>query len=195
MWPIKSGSGGIRERSGFTLIELLLATALFLAAAATVTVFMTQGIRLFSKLSAASREEEAAVCMVKITRDLRNMVHYSPIPFEGAGDKVVLATLEDLAVEPGDADPFPVRVSYRYDAEQAKILREIVRPQTFERPLQTATETLLHDVRFLKFEYEGDPQEIPRKVIVSIEYAGRFGLRTMVQEVLIPSAPIPLEES
>lgn len=181
--------------SGFTLIELLLATTLFLAAAATVTVFMSQGIRLFTKLSAASQEEEAAVCMVKMSRDMRNMVYYSLIPFEGAADNVAFASLEDLAVHEGDADPAPIRVAYRYETEKARIVREMVRPQTFERGLQTTTETVLRGVKLLKLEYEGDPQEIPRKVTVHIEYLGRFGPRTMVQEVLVPSAPVPMEES
>lgn len=188
MSRIKSRSG-----SGFTLIELLLASALLLAAAATIAVFMSQGIRIFSRLSAASQEEEAAICVTKMSHDLRNMALYSLIPFKGAEDRVSFASLENLSNVEGEPDPMPVQVSYRYDAEGARILREVIRPQTFERAESVRTETVLSGVAALKFEYEGDPSDIPHRVSFRIDYRGRFGSRSLALDVLIPAAPVHSE--
>lgn len=182
-----------RSQSGFTLIELLLAAALLLAASATIAVFMAQGIRLYSKLSVVGQEEDAAVCMTKMARDLRNMVFYSLIPFDGQKNAIAFASLENLSNIEGEPDPSPIRVSYRYDAKNFRIVRETVRLQTFERSEAAASETMLDGVRLLEFEYEGDPYEIPRRVTARIEYQGRFGVRSAMQDILVPSAPTPTE--
>lgn len=189
MFRIRRQSAG-----GFTLIELLLAAALLLAASLTVAVFMSQGIRLFSKLSAAAREEEAAVCAVKMTRDLRNMTFYSLIAFKGEKDKILFASLEDLSDTEGASDPSPFQAGYRFEPEGSRIVRETVRPQTFGQPAVTRTETVLTGVRLLEFEYEGEPQEIPRKVTVRIEYEGQFGPRSILRDVWIPAAPVRSEQ-
>ena len=182
-----------RRRCGFTLVELLIASALLLAASLTVIVFMSQGIRIFARLSGAAQEEAAAICMVKMTRDLRGMTAYSLIPFVGKPDFVEFAALEDVSDAGGFPDPSPVAVSWRFDAERARIVREVIRSQTFEQPAAARAETALDGVTGLAFEYEGDPQEIPRKITIRLEYGGRFGSRSVTREVGVPSAPVHSE--
>ncbi len=172
---------------------MLLAAALLLTAAVTAAGFLNQGIKLFAKLSASAREESAAVCLVKMCRDLRNAAEYSLIPFVKGGDSVAFATLEDLSTVAGDPDPVPYGVSYRFDAENGRILRETSRGQTFERPAVVRTETALTGVRSLQFEYEGEPDQLPNRVTVRIEYEGHFGSRAAVREVLLQAAPVRTE--
>jgi len=172
---------------------MLLAAALLLTAAVTAAGFLNQGIKLFAKLSAAAREEAAAVCLVKISRDLRSASEYSLIPFVKGEDSVSFATLENISTVSGDPDPVPYGVSYRFDAENGRILREASRGQTFERPADVRTETALTGVRSLEFEYEGEPDQIPNRVSVRIEYQGQFGPRVTVRDVLLQAAPVRTE--
>ena len=73
----------------------------------------------------------------------------------------------------------PRIVSGVVEPDTGRLLREVQRPQTFERPASTQTEMVLKGVSALKFSYTGIPQELPYRVSVRIEYSGRFGARAI----------------
>lgn len=175
-------------RGGFTLIEMLLAAALLLTAAATAAGFMSQGIKIFLKLSASAQEEAAAVCMIKMTRDLRNACDYSLIPFVREESGVSFAALEDISANMGEPDPMPYQVSYRWDPDLLRVTREAVYGQTYERAQAVKTEVLLTGVRALTFVYQGEPTGLPARVTIQMEYRGPFGIRSIARDVLLPAA-------
>lgn len=179
-----------RRAAGFTLIEMLLASALLLIAAVTAAGFMNQGVKIFLRLADSGREEAAAVCLEKMTRDLRSAVDYSLIPFVQGEQEIAFASLRDLSARPADPDPSPFEVSYRLDAETSRIVRSAVYGQTFERAEAVRTEIVLNGVRSLSFEYEGEPDEIPAKITVRIEYGGLLGSRSAARDIVLPAAPL-----
>lgn len=178
-----------RGRAGFTLVEMLLAAALLLTAAVTAAGFMSQGIKIFLKLSASAQEESAAVCMLKLTRDLRNACDYSLIPFVRDETRVSFAALEDISVDGAEPDPMPYTVRYRWDPDQLRVVRETERGQTFDRPGSAGSEVMMTGVRAFSLKYYGAPEGLPAKVTVRMEYLGPFGMRSTARDVLLPAAP------
>lgn len=185
MFPIKRRSG----QAGFTLIEMLLASALLLTAGVTAAGFLDQGVKIFIRLSASSREEAAAVFLARLTRDLRSASDYSLIPFIRGEQEVSFAALENISDREGDPDPMPYQVVYRFDPEASRIVRTAVRGQIFERAGSVQTETVLSGVRSLMFDYTGEPDGIPARVTARVDYGDLFGQRSVSRDVLLPAAP------
>ncbi len=81
-----------RER-GFTLIELLVSMVIFSVIAVVLYSCFRGGIISYRRIEQeAEFQQRVRHVFLKLTRDVRNMVYISNIPFEGYNDKVSFVT-------------------------------------------------------------------------------------------------------
>ncbi len=140
-----------REKA-FTLIELLVSVVIFSLIAVVLYSCFRGGIISYRRIEQeAEFQQRVRHVFLKLTRDVRNMVYISNLPFEGYNDKVSFVT---TLTESDSADINVGRVSYYLkgnDKGQA-LIREV-------EPLKDALASLF----MLDDDVEGGLFDIPVK--------------------------------
>jgi len=99
-----------RQEKGFTLIELLVAVAIFTTIAVVLYSCFRGGVISWRRIeSERSYQQKIRRLSSAITRDIRNMVYLSIIPFEGSQDSVSFVTCSNISKK---NRPNIVKVSY-----------------------------------------------------------------------------------
>lgn len=173
----------LRDRAGFTLLEILLVVSLLAVVAGAVMASFVQGARLFERLNVSLADEENAFVLEKLSRDLKNGVRYSLVPWEVRDDSISFPSLPAAAGDPADA--VPVRVEYRIDPAR----REIVRTETAYPYDRTAgrSEVVGRRMQSLSFAVIRESEEsAPSDVTVSVEYGDPQRLKFLKKHLIIP---------
>lgn len=113
----------LRRRAGFTLVELLLAAALIPVISFAIYGNLSSGIEIWKRLHEQGVSEDVSIFYEKISADLRNTFHYTPIPLAGGGSRISFATR--IRTKPSQGGERGIgEVTYAYDSRQQSILRE-----------------------------------------------------------------------
>lgn len=156
------------SQRGFTLIELLLAVTLTAVLATGIYSTFAQGLRLWKRAVEMKPDMESDLVFEKTASDLRNAFNAKKSPFKGEKSFLEFFSYsqQDLMdSEHGHRIKMPVRIQYRFDADQGRLLRteESLR-QVLEPPKKTPRELeakgvggLLKDCSF--DYYHEDPEK------------------------------------
>ncbi|MBI4358375.1 MAG: prepilin-type N-terminal cleavage/methylation domain-containing protein [Candidatus Omnitrophica bacterium] len=112
----------ILSLTGFTLIELLMAISLIAVVGLAVYGNFSSGFAMMKRVTRPASEENLAVFLEKLTRELQNSFPYADIPFDGENEKFTFATTVLTKPELG-FDQGIGRVGYFYDDSSATIKR------------------------------------------------------------------------
>ena len=191
------------SKSAFTLIEVLLVVSLL--AVISIAVFNTflNGMKIWNKSYRAIFEEDILVFFEKINMDLRNVVRYSQIRFEGDKNHLTFATLVKVPSDPRRVFKEESyvneigRVEYYFDeTDRAIVRRQAGYGQTFKNKFEPPRR-LANTVNFLRFMYfyktaEGYTMQkegeniIPAAVGIEVEYGYEKDRRRMTKFIEIP---------
>ena len=167
---------------GFTLIELLIVAMLAAGMMMSISHALVQGIKIYNRICYARGYEDASFFMEKMTRDLKNSVNFSQIPFEAMPNSLSFGMLEAA----GAAAAKPVQVTYQYDAEKKRVMRFQGAP-FFEEKISPRSGTVVLDgVQGLKFEFKPGRNALPNMIEVILKVGQGRDATELRKEILIP---------
>ena len=183
MMPVKRSKFGA---AGFTLIEILIVISLLSAVSLAVTASLIQGLRVFNRFNLVLDGEGKAFLMEKLTRDLKNSVPYSLVPWKITRDSLSFASVPFEAGEGRESFAgMPSHIIYQWDYDR----KEIVRIQN-DFPFNSAVfkkEVLAGHVQSLKFDVARENEEAPpTRITVLIEDGDPLKPQLLKKEILIP---------
>jgi len=117
------------RRSGFTLMEILLVSALIATISIAIFAALNNGIKLWGRGIAVDKKGDVFIGLEKISQDIRGVIPYSLINFQGSEEKISFAT---IVFTPADANSSRAEeglvdsigaVEYRYEPADGKIFR------------------------------------------------------------------------
>ena len=177
-----------RRPRGFTLIEtllvLLLSSFVFLA----INSSLWQGIKVFNRLSALAGQQAVAFAFETLTRDVKNSMEYSRIPFQVTPHALSFASLTNRPLTEGQ-DAFwlmPSGISYRFDPDK----KTLSRIQT-ELPFKDSkTEVVLSGVEDVSFEVRSGGEDLPTCISVSVRVVGGSHPLLLERSIDLPTRKI-----
>jgi len=190
------------RRAGFTLIELLVTASIVAIAIGSIVAVFAGGLRVWEFIRVAGRSDgDLALASVELQRDLRNTV----LPggedgaFEGRPDNLAFVAHPLAGGEDGDGSLR--RVAYRWDADQARLLKregDWPAPATARRGAASET-ALATGVERFALEYEApeggwsdqwqQATSLPLRVRFTLVCTSRLDRVEMIQSVRLPTVP------
>ena len=154
-----------KPEQGFTLIELLVSIAIFATIAVVLYSSFRAGIVSYQRVNSEGEfQQKLSYIFETITKDLKNMIYFSSIPFEGSQEKIGFVTTQRTS---GDIESNVARVSYyifsdeevSFLAREEELLKDFL-SSAFEEETEEEVEVepndgvrLLDNVSGLKFSY------------------------------------------
>jgi len=208
----------MKSKRAFTLIELLVAVSIFSVIAVVLYSTFRSGVVAYKRIGEEiEQSQKTRYALNTITKDMRNIIYISNIPFEGGSDSLSFASTTSLSK---DADYNISKVSYFLKKYEAKTLlvrskqslldvaKEIATLEDLketldEEDLKLDSKSLLEGVLSLNFTYlflkedeEGTQdyewvdfweEETMIPVAINIEIKLNGGKATLSRKVLIPA--------
>ena len=166
---------------GFTLLELLVAILIFAVIVSAVYGTMYSGIKVWNVGDDKTGfSESSQIALNKMTKDIRNVVRFSGIKFEGEKNSISMPVIKDGIC----------KVSYYLDS--GNIMRDI---QTYSESLkeQTNERELVSDIQELVFSYCNAEREWKDSWEEdSLPYAVRLSIKSKEDNVLEAITEIPI---
>lgn len=109
-----------KERTGFTLVELLVVAFMLVGVSLAVYSTLSNGIRIWRRVTQIAPEEELNIFFDKFSRDIRNSIRSANIAFSADSQMVKFASLvssQNLGVSA------PGEVSYAYNGYALSVSR------------------------------------------------------------------------
>ena len=191
---------------GFTLIEMMLVVSLLSMIGLGIFQVASNGLKIWSRAEHAVLEEDAAIMLDRLGRDLRNTRPYSLLSFDGKSQELSFPTIVRVRADPKGVDQDQEfidqlgRIQIRFDAMKKVItMRQANYSQALESKWQKER-VLLSAVSSLKFSYlylneqglqkeRETAGEVPYAVVMELEFPDAVGrLKRMVRSVDIPLA-------
>lgn len=115
----------IRGKRGFTLIELLITVAIIAMMATAIVSAFAGGLRVYKRVqNHAGIWEDVLLSLEKMERDLRNVMDFSQINFDGGKDKISFAGLIKTIDAEGKQSTSLGRIYYYFDDLNDTLVRE-----------------------------------------------------------------------
>ena len=166
---------------GFTLLELLVAILIFAVIVSAVYGTMYSGIKVWNVGDDKTGfSESSQIALNKMTKDIRNVVRFSGIKFEGEKNSISMPVIKDGIC----------KVSYYLDS--GNIMRDI---QTYSESLkeQTNERELVPDIQELVFSYCNAEREWKDSWEEdSLPYAVRLSIKSKEDKSLEAITEIPI---
>jgi len=166
---------------GFTLLELLVAILIFAVIVSAVYGTMYSGIKVWNVGDDKTGfSESSQIALNKMTKDIRNVVRFSGIKFEGEKSSISMPVIKDGIC----------KVSYYLDS--GNIMRDI---QTYSESLkeQTNERELVPDIQELVFSYCNAEREWKDSWEEdSLPYAVRLSIKSKEDKSLEAITEIPI---
>jgi prepilin-type N-terminal cleavage/methylation domain-containing protein len=148
-----------RSAKGFSLMELLMVMVITPMIFFAVYSSFSTGARLWVRLTQASPSEDLSIFYAKAGRDIRNMLRYQSIAFDGQKEEMTFAgTIEAPASLGGDRGIGAIRLYY--DPSSRTVRREAKDLSRIYQQKEGATQILLERVTSFELSYyTSDPLE------------------------------------
>ncbi len=88
-----AAAGRSTQTRGFTLIEVLLVSSLISMIGLALFQALANGIDIWKRADRFATEEDVAIFLEKLTRDLRNGFNYALLDFNGKSTEIIIPTL------------------------------------------------------------------------------------------------------
>lgn len=204
--------------TGFTLIELLVAVSIFAVVAVVLYSTFRSGVVAYKRIGEEIEEsQKIRYALNAITKDIKNIIYISNIPFEGGSDSLSFVSTTSLSK---DADNNISKISFflkkegdqtllvRSEQSLLDVVKEIATLEDLEEipdedDLELDSKPLLEGVATLNFTYlllredEEDAEdyewvdfweeETMIPVAINIEIKLDEGKATLSRKVLIPA--------
>lgn len=204
--------------TGFTLIELLVAVSIFAVVAVVLYSTFRSGVVAYKRIGEEIEEsQKTRYALNAITKDIKNIIYISNIPFEGGSDSLSFVSTTSLSK---DADNNISKISFflkkegdqtllvRSEQSLLDVVKEIATLEDLEEipdedDLELDSKPLLEGVATLNFTYlllredEEDAEdyewvdfweeETMIPVAINIEIKLDEGKATLSRKVLIPA--------
>ena len=208
----------MKSKRAFTLIELLVAVSIFSVIAVVLYSTFRSGVVAYKRIGEEIElSQKVRYALNTITKDIKNIIYISNIPFEGGSDSLSFVSTTSLSK---DADNNISKVSFFLKKDEAKTLlvrsrqslldvaREIAALEDLEETLDEEdlkldSKPLLEEVSNLNFTYlllkEGEEgaqdyewvdsweEETMIPMAISIEIKLNDGKVPLSRKVLIPA--------
>lgn len=204
--------------TGFTLIELLVAVSIFAVVAVVLYSTFRSGVVAYKRIGEEiEQSQKTRYALNAITKDIKNIIYISNIPFEGGSDSLSFVSTTSLSK---DADNNISKISFflkkegdqtllvRSEQSLLDVVKEIATLEDLEEipdedDLELDSKPLLEGVSSLNFSYlllredEEDAEdyewvdfweeETMIPVAINIEIKLDEGKATLSRKVLIPA--------
>ncbi len=194
------------DARGFTLIEVLMVSSMISMIGLALFQALSNGIDIWKRADRFATEEDVAIFLEKLTRDLRNGFNYSLLDFNGKSAEIIVPTLVQTKIELSSGKVSSQNTTHlglvKYVFRKAD--QRIVRLQAnygkalkgkFEKEREVA-----HHIRSLSFSYflkekEGKSLKklkaqkgvLPQSVLVELDFQeDTGGVRRIVRLIEIP---------
>ena len=112
-------------KRGFTLIELLLTTAILAIITVAVVSTFAGGLRVYQRAQAyGGAQADVLISLEKMERDLRNVLDFSEIDFNGDTEEISFGSLIRVVDSEGYQNLSLGRIFYYFDAVKKKLITE-----------------------------------------------------------------------
>ncbi len=176
----------MKRTSGFTLIEVLIALSLLAITAFAVMTSFIQGVKIFSRFSGISSQQEKIFFIEGFTRDLKNSTYYSALPWSISSEQISFPSIPTQA-EGAGLGGLPCRVIYKFDPQKKEVTRTELVPGADDP--ENKSRVVATNVQRLKFESSGDGSDLaPAKVMISLDHGRGPAIYSIKKTVLIPSS-------
>lgn len=139
-------------RRGFSLLELLLVLTLAPIVFFTLYSNFSAGLRLWATVTRQTPEEDTAIFLHKVRRDVENMMRSDAVPFGGDREETVFASSIQAPAGLGGAHGIG-EVRLYYDASSRTVRREVRDYSQIHRDAPGQTSILLQGVSSFSFSY------------------------------------------
>ncbi|MBU1863605.1 MAG: prepilin-type N-terminal cleavage/methylation domain-containing protein [Candidatus Omnitrophica bacterium] len=204
-----------RTLTGFTLIEFLLAITLFLVVSSSLYLALQSGLMLYKRGEVGlSSYHRTTHFLNSISRELRNAVQYSSVPFEGKKTSMSFPAVLGRYTKDNKCDDF-VHIEYTF-ASKKLVKKEKSLSRKNEK--ETKTNILPSYLKNISFQYgffsetdesivwkdtwsAEDQQSIPQAVKVTVWITfidngrGEKGDKTIEKKIWIPHGQWGREEN
>ena len=208
----------MKSKRAFTLIELLVAVSIFSVIAVVLYSTFRSGVVAYKRIGEEiEQSQKVRYALNTITKDIKNIIYISNIPFEGGSDSLSFVSTTSLSK---DADNNISKISYFLKKDEAKTLLVRSKQLLLDVAIEAATledleetldeesfeldsKSLLEGVLSLNFSYlllkedeEGTQdyewvdfweEETMIPVAINIEIKLNGGKATLSRKVLIPA--------
>ena len=166
---------------GFTLLELLIAILIFAVIVSAVYSTLYSGIKVWNKGDAHTRfPESSQMALNRITKDIRNVVRFSGIKFEGEKHSISMPVIKNGICK------------VRYYLDNDNIMRDV---QTYPESLigQTNKRELVPGIQELIFFYcNSDKEWKDSWEKDSLPYAVKLSIKSKEANILEAITEIPI---
>ena len=191
----------LRAKKGFTFIEMALVVGLMSMLGLAGYKALANGLRIWERTRTFSVDEDVAIFLSKLTRDLHNAFAYSVIAFEGDDEHLIFPTIVwtqmDKKVADGKVDHIRQigQVEYYFDKINARLMRRQANYSQAlddERPQERLIASPVENVQFLYYYIEDEKPKIKRRVkdslpnavAVKVEFAEETGKKREVTRII-----------
>ena len=190
----------LRNRKSFTFVEILIVTTLIGAVSLAIYSSLSQGIKVWQRVTGVILEEDINIFFEKFSRDLRNSIEFNKIKFIGEKDRLTFATLVASTSKQPGLNLNVGEVTYSFDKAEQSLMRVQKNISQIYEEQDVAKDALLSTVGSLNFQYYFyDVQEekylwqegwmeghLPRAVKIEFEFNPGDSARQFVRIVRIP---------
>ena len=150
-----------RPADGFTFVEMLVAASLMAIVGGVMVSSLAGGIHLWQRgAEFGVGQSSTFIAFDRLQRDLHNLRHFMPVPFDGAYDRFSAAAAEAVAGSDPEAPLAMGRLGYFLRERDHVLCRSFTPyPRVRTRSLTDACEPVLERVARVRFSYFGKNPE------------------------------------
>ena len=143
----------LSSRQGFTFVEMMLASILVAVIAVAIYGMLSNGIKVWERVSGESPAIDVNLFVDRIGVDLKNCLNFNNVEFTGTSTSVEFPAMVAPPI-PENQNPSAIgSISYRYDADSQTVQRNCVNYNNFLSAEQPEPRVLVEGVQSLNFEY------------------------------------------
>ena len=148
------------DRSAFTLVELLVTTSLMAFVGGVIVAALAGGLWVWERSHEASANQHAAlIALDGLQKDVRNLRHFRPVPFDGDYDHFEAAAVGWADPHAGGPEELG-RVGYFLDERRHVLCRSFVPYRLANRQrLRDRCHVVLEDATRIRVSYFGTGEE------------------------------------
>ena len=141
------------HKQGFTLMEMLIVTVLAAVVSLAIYSTLSQGIKIWQRLSRSLPDEDTGIFSERFVRDLNNTINFSQIKFTGNKTEFSFAGLvTGQSLQPGLKRNVG-EVKYSFDKDKGAVMRVQRDYSQVYTDKQVPQQVVLGGVKSLNFQY------------------------------------------